>query len=85
LTTLSVQSRSATGDGEVLAGGASDKKVNWAIFIASDGGEVPVQRHVGIVVGEDGARRGLNLAVCGGLPPERLPSDGAGADASAYV
>jgi hypothetical protein len=44
-----------------LAGGASDKKVNWPIFVALDLSEVAVQRYVGIMVREHRARRGFDL------------------------
>jgi hypothetical protein len=75
VATLSCQSLSEAGDAEVLAGGASDKKVNWPIFVALDGGEVAVERRIGIVVRQHGARRGLDLAVGSRLPAERAPGD----------
>jgi hypothetical protein len=85
VATLSIQAGSEACNGEVLTGGSSDKKVNWPIFVTSNGGEVAVQRYVGIMVGEDGARCGLDLAVSGGLPAERLPGHSRRADAGTYV
>ena len=85
VATISIQSRSESGDGEVLTGRSSDKKVNWPIFIAFDGREVPMQRDVRIVMRENGARCGFDLAVRSGFPAQRLPSHRAGADACADV
>jgi hypothetical protein len=68
VATLSIQSRSKAGDAEILAGGSSDKKVNWSIFVASYFGEVAAERDGGIVVGQDGARRSFDLGEAQSLP-----------------
>jgi hypothetical protein len=39
VATRSIHSRSLAGDGEILARGSSDKKVNWSV-LASSFGEV---------------------------------------------
>jgi hypothetical protein len=83
VATVIIQPASKSSDRERLAGGSSDKKVNWAIFIASDRGEIPVQGHIGIVVFQNGAGERLDLAERSGFPAKRVPSDGRGLDAGA--
>jgi hypothetical protein len=70
LTALVIHSASKAGDTERLTGSASDKKVNWAIFVALDRGEVAMKRRVGIVMFQDSARERLDLAIGGGFPSE---------------
>jgi hypothetical protein len=50
VATVVIQSTSEAGDGEGLAGGSSDKKVNWSILIALNCGEVAMQRHIRIMM-----------------------------------
>ena len=68
VTTVIIQAASEACNAEGLAGSASDQKVNWLIFILRYGGEVAVQRHIGIVVRQHGARKRLNLAEKRWLP-----------------
>jgi hypothetical protein len=85
LTALVIHSASKAGDAEALAGRSSDKKVNWAILIGSDRGEIAMQRRVGVMVCQDGAGERLNLAEGGGRPSERMPGTGRGLDAAAHT
>ena len=73
LAALVSHASSKAGDREGLAGGASDKKVNCAILIGSDGGEVPMQRDLRIVVSEDSAGERFNFAERGSFPSKRVP------------
>jgi hypothetical protein len=84
VATFVSQSASKAGDTERLAGGSSDKKVNWAIILRSDRREVAMQGCVGIVMRQHGAGECLDFAECGGFPTERVPGDGRGFDAGAY-
>jgi hypothetical protein len=81
VATVVSQSASKAGDAERLAGGASDKKVNWPIFVGSDRGEVAVKRNIGVMVRQHSARECLDLGEEGGLPSERMPGGGCGFDA----
>jgi hypothetical protein len=81
VATLVSQSASKAGDREGLAGRSSDKKVNWAILIGSDRGEIAVTGRVRIMVLEQGARERLDLAIRSGFPSERMPGDGCGLNA----
>ena len=83
VATVVVQSASEASNAEGLAGGASNEKVDLAILVPFDGGEVAVQRHAGIVVFEHGARERLDLGEGGGRPAERMPCKGCGFDAGA--
>jgi hypothetical protein len=74
VTTVIAQASSESCDREGLAGGSSNKKVNWVIFVALDGREVPMQGDIGIVVGQHGAGKSLNLGEEGGLPAKMVPS-----------
>ena len=61
VASLSSKAFAKSCDGEILAGGSADKKVNCSIIILSDGGEVPVAGDGGVVVREDAARCIRNL------------------------
>jgi hypothetical protein len=83
VATVVSHSASKAGDREALAGGSSDKKVNWAIFVASDRSEVAVTRCVWVMMLEHGAGERLDFAERSGFPAKRMPSDGCGLDAGA--
>jgi hypothetical protein len=83
VATVVAQAASEAGDAEGLAGGSANKKVNCPIIICSDGGEVAMERDLRVMVGEDSAREGLDLAERGGFPAQRVPGDGCGFDAGA--
>jgi hypothetical protein len=68
VATVISQPASKSCNAERLARGSSDKKVNCPILICSNGGEVAMQRRLGIVVGQNGAREWLNLAEESWLP-----------------
>ena len=85
VTTLVSQASSKAGDAERLAGGASDKKVNWSIFGTLDLGEVADKWNVGIVMGQNCTRRGLDLGIAKCLPSKWLPCGGGGADAGTDI
>ena len=85
VATVVSQSASKAGDAERLAGGASDKKVNWSIFGAFDFGEVAAEGDVGIMMSEHSAGRGFDLGIAKRLPAKWLPCGGRGADARADV
>lgn len=85
VATVVSQSASKASDAEGLAGGASDKKVNWSIFGSLDLGEVADERGVGVVVGQHGAGRGFDLGITKRLPAKRLPCRGRRADAAAHI
>jgi hypothetical protein len=75
------QSASKAGDAERLAGGSSDKKVNWPILIGSNGGEVAVKRGVRVMVLQHGARERFDFAERGSAPAKRMPRNRSGLDA----
>jgi hypothetical protein len=85
VATVIGQTASKSSDRERLAGGSSNKKVDWLILPALDRGEVAMQRDIGIVMAQHGARESLDLAVERRLPPERLPSARRGGDAGTDV
>lgn len=60
-TARSIHACSESGDAEILAGRSADKKVNCSIFVSANRGEIAVQRHVGVVVREHGARERFDL------------------------
>jgi hypothetical protein len=93
------QSASEAGDTERLAGGSSDKKVNWSDMVFLNVGEVAEQRRgiglraVAIIVEIGGLRakamlqhrawEGFDLAETSGGPAQRMPSCRGGLDAAA--
>jgi len=83
VTTVVVQTASQSRDAEGLAGCAADEEVDVSIFVFLNGGEVAVQRHVGIVVLKHGARELLNLGKECRLPTHVMPRGGGGFDATA--
>jgi hypothetical protein len=78
VATVVSQSASKAGDAERLAGGSSDKKVNWPIFVGSDRREVAVQRDLRIVMLEDGSRERFDLAESSSFPTEGMPCNRGG-------
>jgi hypothetical protein len=70
--TLVIHAASQSGDGEGLAGGSSNKKVNWSC-IGSDAGEVAMVRNSGVSVAQQLARKGVDLCEPCGLPSQRTP------------
>jgi hypothetical protein len=83
VATVVRQSASEARDREGLAGGSSDKKVNCIVLIRLDGGEIAVQRHVGITVRKDRARVRVDLREERRPPPQRMPSGRCGFDTGA--
>jgi hypothetical protein len=83
VATVVCQSRSEPGDAERLAGGSSDKKVNWFIRPLLEFGHVAEVRHVGVVVREHRRRERFDFAERHRLPAERVPCNGRGFDAAA--
>jgi hypothetical protein len=75
VATVVGQPASKSSDRERLAGGSSDKKVNWAILIGSDGREVAMKGNIRIVMGQDGSRECLDFAKRCRPPSERMPRD----------
>jgi hypothetical protein len=69
------QSFAQTGDAERLAGGSSDKKVNWSIFVSLDGGEVAMQGDVRIMMLKNRSWKLLYFAEESGGPSQRMPRD----------
>jgi hypothetical protein len=72
-----------TRDAEGLAGGSSDKKLNWFIRPLLEFGHIAEVRHVGVVVREHRRRERFDLAERHRLPAEWVPCDGCGFDAAA--
>jgi hypothetical protein len=83
-----VQSEALSCDAEGLAGGASDKKVNWSNVVLLNLSEVAehrrevlargpavvvIDRHSAEAMLKDGPRELVDLAYAGAFPSERLP------------
>jgi hypothetical protein len=77
------QSFAESGDGEGLAGGSSDQKLNCSLFNGPFfmSVHVSVVRNVRVVVREHLRWESLDLGEADGLPSEPMPSDGRGLDA----
>jgi hypothetical protein len=83
-TSLSSQASAKSRDAKVLAGGTRAYKVNGAVIVGSDGGEVAVARDRRVAVGEDGTREPLYLGEEARRPAEALPGHRRGLDAGAH-
>jgi hypothetical protein len=73
LATLSIHSRSETGDTEILARCSSDQNVDCSKFITSDLREISYIRNIWIVMRQHRRRKFLDLRHRSALP--RRPSD----------
>ena len=84
VATVVVQTASETGDRETLAGCPADEEVDASILVLSYRGEVAVQRHVRVVILQDGAGECFDFGKECRLPAKRVPCGGCGFDAAAH-
>ncbi|MPN29355.1 hypothetical protein SDC9_176808 [bioreactor metagenome] len=84
-----IQSAPRTGNAERLARRAADQDVGRrhgaGAHLAGDRGHVAQVGHVGVTVGEHGAREGVDLGEPRGLQAEWMPGEAHGLDAAAHA
>jgi len=80
VATRVIHSEALAGDREGLAGGSSDKKVNWADIRSLYLGEVAQIGHMRVMVLEHGTWERLDLGERNGRPAQRMPSCGGSFD-----
>lgn len=78
-----VHSSSEAGDAETLTGCAPDENIDSCILTLLNCCEIPVQGHIGVVVGKHGAGELVDLREEGRLPPKLVPCRSRGLDAAA--
>lgn len=72
---IASNSRSKSGDTEILAGGSADENIDSWVLAGFDGGKVAMQRNLRVVVFQHGARERLDLREERGFPAPRMPGD----------
>jgi hypothetical protein len=87
VATVTIQSFSETGDAEVLARGASDQEIDSSL-VGGEGvselGEVAIQGHLGVVVGEVLAWEFFNFAEKDWFPIQGMPRLGGAFNSTAH-